>query len=76
MRQYQRIWEQLKATGTSKILAPIKSHKRIIQAVRKERASDIGWRLMLLEKNKSYKFYKMKVTSENNTLTFILTEKL
>lgn len=76
MRQYQRIWEQLKASGTAKLLAPNKSHKRIIQAVRKERASDIGWRLILLEKNKSYKFYTMEVISEHNTLIFNLSEKL
>ena len=43
MRKYQPIWEQIKEHSTASLVAPVTSHKRIIQAVRKERARDKGW---------------------------------
>lgn len=52
MRQYEPIWINLKANKEAHLKAPVAIHPRIIQAVRKEKATDAGWQLMLLEDKK------------------------
>ena len=49
MRQYQPIWERIKKTKTATIVAPVENHRRIVQAVRKEKCKDEGWRLLCSE---------------------------
>lgn len=56
MRKYQSIWEQLKNSPHKvQLAAPQSEHPRIIQAVRKERANDLGWRYILAEDGIRYK---------------------
>ena len=43
MRKYQPIWEQVKKHSTASLVAPVEFHRKIIQAVRKERTRDKGW---------------------------------
>ena len=50
MRHYQPIWEAIKRNNTASLVAPVKSHKRIIKAVQKEKYNDEGYKLMLSEK--------------------------
>lgn len=74
MRKYQPIWEALAKNPTKNvaIAAPICSHARIIQAVRKEKCTNIGWRLLLSETNKRYTLdYKV----EGKLVTFSLIER-
>lgn len=71
MRKYQPIWEALKENNTASLVADLSSHPRIVQAVRKEKAKDKGWKLMQLDKNKHWKLYNK---SEGNLLTFDLIE--
>lgn len=49
MRQYQPIWEQIKKHKCAIIVAPAHLHRRIIQAVRKEKWRDAGFRFLLSE---------------------------
>lgn len=49
MRQYQPIWEQIKKHNEATIVSPAHLHKRIIQAVRKEKWRDVGFRFLLSE---------------------------
>lgn len=49
MRQYQPIWEQIKKHKEATIVAPAHLHKRIIQAVRKEKWRDAGFRFLMSE---------------------------
>ena len=71
MRKYQPIWEALKQHGTASLIADTKMHRRIIQAVRKEKTKDRGWKLLELEKGKHWKLYD---SAEGKKLTFTLEE--
>ena len=66
MRKYQAIWEQLKLPPhRAELAAPKNAHPRIIQAVRKERSNDLGWKYQLEEEGKRY---RMKDTSNGGLL--------
>ncbi len=69
MRKYQPVWEAIKKEGTATILTPISTQERIIKAVRKEKAMDIGWKLLLSESGKRY---KLKETVDGKLITFTL----
>jgi len=74
MRKYQPIWEALKKDPTKPVslIAPADLHPRIIQAVKKEKAKDAGWRLLNSENKIKY---ILSHTRESNKITFKLTEK-
>lgn len=71
MRKYQPIWDALKNNSTVSITAPIENHKRIIQAVRKEKTKDSVWQLMVSEKGHKYKLLE---TIEDKKITFKLVD--
>lgn len=71
MRKYQPIWNQLKETKQASIEAPISSHARIIQAVKKEKWRDMGWKLLLSEKGTKYILYKQ---IEGSVINFYLQD--
>jgi hypothetical protein len=74
MRKYQAIWEQVKLTGTAELIAPVASHTRIVNAVRKEKMKDLGWALLQVEANPDAKHMLMNY-SEGKHLKFYLTKK-
>ena len=74
MRQYQPIWNQVKKHKVARIVAPISVHRRIIQAVRKEKAKDLANRLDNAE-NKIRTELKCKIVHINDyegTIKFTL----
>lgn len=54
MRQYEPLWNILKSKGEVSLRADPSTHPRIIQAVRKEKAMDLGWRYMVAERKERY----------------------
>ena len=71
MRQYQPIWEELKKAHTATIHSPISHHQRIIQAVRKEKTKDDGWKLLCSEDNTRY---ILNHTTAGQLIKFTLTK--
>ncbi len=71
MRQYEPIWIQLKEKHQVAISASPTLHRRIIQAVRKEKAKDVGWKYLLAE---SKKRYELKDQSIGKIIKFHLVE--
>lgn len=73
MRKYQPIWVALKqsSTYTASIIAPEKLHRRIIQAVRKEKAKDMLWNVAQRKKGR---LYKLKHSIEEDKITFYLED--
>jgi hypothetical protein len=73
MRKYEPIWEAIKANTNSSasLAAPIESHARIINAVRKEKAKDLGWKLQQSELGKKY---RMLEKVEGKMITFWLED--
>lgn len=77
MRQYSPIWNQIKKAGTATIIAPIAFHRRIIQAVRKEKWRDEGWRLLTSEAEIRYELQdKVEIHegSDSGSVTFTLVD--
>ncbi len=72
MRKYQPIWNELKQYYTASCVAPTTSHRRIIQAVRKERTKDDGWQLQIVEKGARY---WMRHSIVGSRITFYLIDK-
>lgn len=73
MRQYQPIWEQVKKHGTATLVAPAQLHPRIIQAVRKEKWMDVGFKLLLSEKKVKMKL-KHECDAAKSIITFTLSD--
>lgn len=73
MRQYQPIWEQIKKHGTATVVASKARHRRIIQAVRKEKWRDAAFRLLASEQNKHIHLFEI-VDTEKGIITFVLKE--
>lgn len=69
MRQYQRIWEELKANNTAKLIAPADKHARIIKATRKEKDKDTAYKFLMLEQGKKAKLMQ---DIEGEVITFYL----
>lgn len=74
MRKYQAIWEQVKIAGAAELIAPVASHPRIVNAVRKEKMKDLGWALLQVEADPNKKHMLMNY-SEGKHLKFYLTQK-
>jgi len=77
MRQYQPIWNQIKQTGTATIVAPVAFHRRIIQAVRKEKWRDIGWKLLTSEAGVRYELQdsaEVHDGADSGSVTFTLVD--
>lgn len=51
MRKYEELWLIIKRDGSVKITAPVPLHRRIIKATLKEKYKDLGYKLLMLEKN-------------------------
>lgn len=71
MRKYQPIWDAIKKDTTASLVADTKLHARIINAVRKEKARDLGWKLILSEQGKKY---RMEERIEGKMITFYLVD--
>ena len=71
IRQYQQIWDTLKTTSTLSIRveAPMSTHKRIVQAVRKEKTYDEFWHKQMAQESKNYRLME---TIEEDVITFYL----
>ena len=67
MRKYQPIWEELKVNFIARVRAEESVHRRIIKAVRKEKANDHAWKLQ-------NKRYKLTEEIDGMKITFILKE--
>ncbi len=72
MRKYQPIWNQLKQDLEVSLVAPISTHPRIIQGVRKERSTDDGWKLVQVETST---IYWMRHSIVGRRITFTLIDK-
>ena len=72
MRKYQPIWNQIKEHNEASLSAPTEIHQRIIQAVRKERSRDVGWKYLLWENQQEY---MLKVEIVGTFLRFYLLDK-
>ena len=70
MRKYQPVWEAIKKDKVASLAAPVSSHRRIIQAVRKEKSKDFGYKLLTAEDGHRCKLYE---TVEGKLITFTLT---
>ena len=71
MRKYERIWDTIKKDLEISLKAPVSSHQRIIQAVRKERSNDDAWNFLRVEAGKRYLLdYKIK----GKVITFSLVD--
>lgn len=73
MRQYTPVWQALKKHKTAKLVAHASRHRTIIQAVRKEKWRDLGFKLLASEQGKIYKLYE-EVDTEHHTITFYLQD--
>lgn len=71
MRKYQAIWEQIKRDQAATIICAEPMHSRIINAVRKEKRMDYGWKLLVAEDNKKYRLMDI---AEGNLIKFRLEE--
>ena len=71
MRQYEPIWNALKKNHKASLTAPIELHRRIIQAVRKEKVSDLAWKFINSENNKKY---ELKEDITGRLITFRLVD--
>ena len=72
MRYYEPIWREIKLHKKAQITANIELHRRIIQAVRKERSKDLGWKLEVSENNGRY---ALDVKVQGKLITFTLIDK-
>lgn len=52
MRKYEPLWNLIKKNSTATVEAPIDLHATIVQAVKKEKSMDKGYRLLALEVGK------------------------
>jgi hypothetical protein len=71
MRKYERLWKAIKSSSPlpSKVSTPIQNHKRIINAVRKEKCRDATFRYLAGEEGKKY---ELCVTIEDSDIVFNL----
>lgn len=69
MRKYQRIWEALKTELKVTVEASPELHTRTINAVKKEKHGDLGFKFLSADVGNSYKLaYKV----EGSLITFTL----
>lgn len=73
VRQYQQLWERLKAQGKLTISVPPSLQRRVIKAVMKERTSDLVFRYEIGEEDKKCKIrHKISGTFIHFTLEYRL----
>ncbi len=72
MRQYQPIWERIKAVGEASLVAHPTATSRIIKAVVKEKFKDIEYKAYLFRKRKRAKL-EILIDENRNIITFKLT---
>jgi len=74
MRKYAPIWDQLKKTGRCKIAnIPADRVARIVQAVRKEKWRDLGFKYLQAEAGRDMRL-DVKVDTELDTIEFYLVD--
>lgn len=74
MRKYQRIWETLRDKKVARIIvADASLHRRIIQAVKKEKSNDLAFKVLSANTGNLYKLHYKVVDSE---ITFFLLPEL
>ena len=73
MRLYQPLWNMIKSNLTHSIEVPIDDHAKFIQAVKKERAIDYGWKFWALESGLTF---TLKIDIEDSVIHFNLTTNL
>lgn len=73
MRKYQPLWEKIKfdAPTPVSVAAEPDLHRRIINAVIKEKTKDLGWKLLMTESGKKY---KLQYDTAGNIILFYLIE--
>lgn len=73
MRKYQLAWEAIKnsPSNTAQLEADIALHARVINGIRKEKARDFSWKLLLSERGLCYKLVE---SIEGKIITFSLVE--
>lgn len=71
MRQYQPVWEQIKATGSCIISAHRAYHMRIKKAVVKEKDADLLYKMQCLELNPPT-VAKLKSKQKGSVISFTL----
>ena len=71
MRKYESIWVQLKRDYVISVSANPSAHNRIIQAVKKEKANDIGFRYLKAESGKKC---SLKHISAGKLIKFYLVD--
>lgn len=69
-RQYQAIWEALKAKGECSVAAHTALHPRIIKAVIKEKYNDLGWKILM--EDRQIPWNKISYSRENSLIRFRL----
>lgn len=73
MRQYEPIWRQVKKRGKAVLAAPVANHRRIIQAVRKEKWKDVAFRYLASEQGLEYRLVE-EADTDKQTITFTLVK--
>lgn len=71
MRKYQPIWEEIKLHHTATLTADVSLHSRIIEAVRKEKKKDLGWKYQMQENRIKYDLLQH---IHGNNITFYLNK--
>ena len=73
MRLYQPLWNTIKSNLSHSIEVPLEDHAKVIQAVKKERAIDYGWKFWALDSGLTF---SLKADIEGTTIHFKLTTNL
>ncbi len=71
MRRYQPIWNRIKEENSATVSIDPHMHSRLIEAVKKERQLDLGWKLLIAEENKTF---KLSISIKGNFIEFTLIE--
>ena len=69
-RKYAAAWQQIKQDGYATIVCAPQMHRRLINALRKERTLDTGWSLLLAEQHKRA---KLRQVCYEDSVFFYLT---
>lgn len=71
MRKYERLWNTIRKEREVTISAALSQHSKIIQAVRKEKATDMGFRYLNVENKERY---ELKEEVVGKTIKFYLLQ--
>lgn len=73
MRKYQPLWNTIKNNFIHSIDVPLVDHAKVIQAVKKERAIDYGWKYWAVDNNLTF---VLNIDIQGVTITFNLSTTL